>query len=259
MTTTTKAFIKIRDLHVSYDGVKPAIAGIDLDVEENEFVAILGPSGCGKSTLLQVLGGLLRAESGSALIGDVDVAAGPNRDVSIGFVFQDHRLLPWRTVRQNLEIVMSSAGVPRSEWAERIGKYLGLLQVSEHENKWPLKLSGGQRQRVSIARALAIEPSVIFMDEPFSTLDEVTGRVMRQHLSNLHQTHPRTTLFVTHSIREAIYLSDKIVILTRGPAQVLETVEVPFPRPRSYEDPDLAEFERHIVDRVLDVWGESEG
>ena len=258
MTVTADEFIRIRDLKVSYDNSKPALNGVTLDVKKNQFVAILGPSGCGKSTMLQVLGGLLKAQSGSALIGDVDVAAGPNRDIPIGFVFQDHRLLPWRTVRQNLEIVLSSAKVPRSEWDARIRKYLDLLQVLDYEKSWPLKLSGGQRQRVSIARALAIEPSVIFMDEPFSTLDEVTARVMRQHLSNLHQADPKTTLFVTHSIREAIYLSDVIVILTRGPATVLETVEVPFARPRSYEDPKLAEFERHIVDRVLDVWGETE-
>lgn len=258
MTTVTDQFITIRDLKVSYGNQKLALDQVNLDVARDKFVSILGPSGCGKSTMLQVLGGLLPAQSGRALIGDVDVSHGPNKDAPIGFVFQDHRLLPWRTVRQNIEIVLASAKVPKSEWDGRIRKYLDLLQVPDHENAWPLNLSGGQRQRVSIARALAVEPSVIFMDEPFSTLDEVTARVTRQHFSNLHQASPRTTLFVTHSIREAIYLSDSIVILTRGPGRVLETVEVPFDRPRSYEDPDLAEFERRIVDRVLDVWGESE-
>ncbi len=258
MSTTTDQFITVRDLKVSYDNQKLALDGVNLDVTRDKFVSILGPSGCGKSTLLQVLAGLLPAQSGSALIGDVDVSNGPSKDLPIGFVFQDHRLLPWRTVRQNIQIVLSSAKVPKSEWDGRIKRYLELLQVPDHENAWPLNLSGGQRQRVSIARALAVEPSVIFMDEPFSTLDEVTARVTRQHLSNLHQASPRTTLFVTHSIREAIFLSDTIVILTRGPGRVLESVDVPFDRPRSYEDRDLAEFERQIVDRVLDVWGESE-
>lgn len=253
---STDAFINVENLTVSYDNQKLALAGVDLKVAAKEFVAILGPSGCGKSTLLQALSGLLPPRSGKAEIAGRDVTSSVGSSAAIGYVFQDHRLLPWRTVSRNLEIVLSAAEVPKIEWDVRIDRYLNLLQVRDFRDSWPLRLSGGQRQRVSIARALAIEPAVIFMDEPFSTLDEVTARQMRQHLSTLHEENPRAVLFVTHSIREAVYLADKILILTRGPATVLEEVVVPFERPRNYEDPALAEFERMIVGRVMSVWGD---
>jgi ABC-type nitrate/sulfonate/bicarbonate transport system ATPase subunit len=171
-----------------------------------------------------------------------------------GYVFQDHRLLPWRTVRRNIEIAMHSAGVPRTEWAGRITKYLALLQVSDHADAWPMNLSGGQRQRVSIARALATEPDLVLMDEPFSGLDEVTGRTIRIELDRMRLASATPTLFVTHSIREALYLSDRILVLSRGPATVLKELVVPLPRPRSYGDPQLAAMEEDLVADVLKVW-----
>jgi NitT/TauT family transport system ATP-binding protein len=253
---TTDTFIDVEDLAVSYDGTNLAVQNIDLHVGEKEFVAVLGPSGCGKSTLLQVLSGLLTPHAGRASIAGRDVMSTTGSPARIGYVFQDHRLLPWRTVAQNIEIVLSSAGVPRAEWSERIDRYLAMLKVESHRDKWPLRLSGGQRQRVSIARALAISPAVILMDEPFSTLDEVTARQMRQQMGELFLEQPKAVIFVTHSIREAVYLADRILILTPGPARVLEEVEVPLPRPRAYEDPSLAAIESRIVNRVVDLWGE---
>lgn len=257
MTTATAPFIQVENLAVSYDGQRLAVEDIALEVGKQEFVAVLGPSGCGKSTLLQVLSGLLRPHAGTASIDGRDVTSTTGTPARIGYVFQDHRLLPWRTVSQNIEIVLASAGVPRAEWSERIDRYLTMLKVDAHRDKWPLRLSGGQRQRVSIARALAIEPDVVLMDEPFSTLDEVTARQMRQQMGELFVEQPRSVIFVTHSIREAVFLADRILILTPGPARVLEEVRVPLSRPRAYEDTELAAIESRIINRVVDLWDES--
>ncbi|MBO3089200.1 ABC transporter ATP-binding protein [Cellulomonas dongxiuzhuiae] len=254
MTTSTSPYIEVKDLAVSYDGQRLAVSDVDLEVGPSEFVAVLGPSGCGKSTLLQVLSGLLAPAAGTATIAGRDVTSTAGAAPRIGYVFQDHRLLPWRTVAQNLEIVLSAAGVPRDQWPERIDRYLRMLRVEAHRDAWPLRLSGGQRQRVSIARALAIDPAVVLMDEPFSTLDEVTARQMRQQLGDLFALRPTPVLFVTHSVREAVFLADRILILTPGPARVLETVTVDVPRPRAYEDATLAAIEAAIVARVVDLW-----
>jgi NitT/TauT family transport system ATP-binding protein len=253
-----KDYISVQNLKVAYDNGREALGGLSLEVGETEFVAVLGPSGCGKSTLLQVLSGLLAPSAGSAAIAGHDVTRVAGERLRVGYVFQDHRLLPWRSVRQNLEIVLAAAGVPRAEWADRITKYLTMLQVEPYVDSWPMQLSGGQRQRVSIARALAIEPAVMLMDEPFSTLDEVTARVMRQQISELWMARPGAVIFVTHSIREAVFLADRIIILTRGPATLLEEVVVPIGRPRRYEDPALTAVEAEIVGRVMAVWGDDQ-
>lgn len=253
------SFIEVRDLKVSYDGRREALASVDLHVADREFVAILGPSGCGKSTMLQVLSGLLQPVSGSATIDGTDVTKPADDRPRVGYVFQDHRLLPWRTVEENIELVLAAADIPRTEWDARIDRYLNMLHIGDYRKAWPMQLSGGQRQRVSIARALAIDPAVVLMDEPFSTLDEVTARTMRQQLVDLWQETPRTIVFVTHSIREAIFLADRIVILTQGPAALLEDVKVPIARPRRYEDAEITELESRIVDRVMGVWGYEAG
>ena len=254
----SRPFIEVEGLKVSYDGQHLALNGVDMAVERNELVAVLGPSGCGKSTMLQVLSRLLRPVAGKATIDGKDMTRSNADRPRVGYVFQDHRLLPWRTVAANLELVLEASGVPRDEWDARIDRYLDILQIGQFRDAWPMRLSGGQRQRVSIARALAIDPAVVLMDEPFSTLDEVTARTMRQQLVELWQESSRTIVFVTHSIREAIFLADRIAILTRGPARLLENVPVPLDRPRRYEDAEITELESQIVDRVMGVWGYEE-
>jgi NitT/TauT family transport system ATP-binding protein len=255
----SRPYIDVEGLKVSYDGSRLVLDGVDMAVEESEFVAVLGPSGCGKSTLLQVLSGLLRPVAGRATIAGKDMTGSSAERPRVGYVFQDHRLLPWRTVAANLELVLEASGLPRGEWDARIDRYLGILQIGQFRKAWPMRLSGGQRQRVSIARALAIDPAVVLMDEPFSTLDEVTARTMRRQLVELWQESSRTIVFVTHSIREAIFLADRVVVLTKGPARLLEDVEVAIERPRRYEDAEITELESHIVDRVMGVWGYEEG
>jgi NitT/TauT family transport system ATP-binding protein len=258
-STPPPSFIDVRDLKVSYDGQREALSSVDLRVADREFVAILGPSGCGKSTMLQVLSGLLQPVSGTATINGTDVTRADADRPRVGYVFQDHRLLPWRTVEDNIKLVLEAADIPRSEWGSRIDRYLDMLHIGDHRKAWPMQLSGGQRQRVSIARALAIDPAVVLMDEPFSTLDEVTARTMRQQLVELWQESGHAIVFVTHSIREAVFLADRIVILTKGPATVLSEVEVPIARPRVYEDPALTELEGSIVAHVMREWGYGNG
>lgn len=249
-------YIRIEGLHVSYDGVTPAVSDLNMQVAEGDFVAVLGPSGCGKSTLLHAIAGVVQPQSGIIEVAGQQVGGvRSGKSVPIGYVFQDHRLLPWRTVAQNIAIVLRAARVPEGEIDERIDRYLGMLHISDYRDTWPLRLSGGQRQRVSIARALAVQPTVILMDEPFSTLDEVTARVMRQQLAELWQESGHTIVFVTHSIREAIFLANRIFILTRGPARVFDEVHIPMARPRRYEAPELTELEAQIVEHVMDEWG----
>jgi NitT/TauT family transport system ATP-binding protein len=231
----SRDYIRVEGLRVSYDRENTAIEDLDMVVGRGEFVAVLGPSGCGKSTLLHVMAGLLRPEAGRIDIGGRPVGGPADGEAPrIGYVFQDHRLLPWRTVGQNLRTVLRSAGVPPEQIDERIDRYLRMLHIERFRNTWPMRLSGGQRQRVSIARALAIHPAVVLMDEPFSTLDEVTARLMRQQLAQLWQESGQTIVFVTHSIREALFLADRIYILTRGPARVFDRVTVTLDRPRRY-------------------------
>ncbi|MBB3085288.1 ABC transporter ATP-binding protein [Geodermatophilus sabuli] len=249
----TPPFLDLRDIVIKH-GDRTAVDGVDLTVAPGEFLALLGPSGCGKSTLLHVLAGLRRAHSGELRLNGSPAAADLSGKLRVGYVFQDHRLLPWRTVAQNITIAMKSAGVPKDEWDARIDRYLGMLRVGEYRDSWPMRLSGGQRQRVSIARALAVDPDVVLMDEPFSGLDEVTARAMRLELSRLREVSSVPTVFVTHSIKEALFLADRVVTLSHGPARVLKELSVSLPRPRQYEDPEFARLEASVVADVLKEW-----
>ena len=236
------------DLGVSY-GDSTAIARLDFNVRRGELVAILGPSGCGKSTMLNVLSGLRAPTRGQILVDGEELFTAQSKRPRLGYVFQAHRLLSWRTVRQNFEIALAASEVPRETWDERIDEILSILHISKFKDAWPMRLSGGQRQRVSIARALLVDPSYILMDEPLSTLDEVTARALRQELTTICQRTNATVVFVTHSVREAVYLADRILILTRGPAEVFEDFTVPIDRPRDYDDKRIGEVEAAICTR----------
>lgn len=249
----TESLINVSDVSIGYSGTV-AVERVDLTVRPGEFVSIIGPSGCGKSTLLHLLSGLIEPIRGNVAVRGVDATGSMGAALRVGYVFQDHRLLPWRTVAQNLDIAMKNGAVPQSEWAERRRRYLSLLHVADHEHSFPLRLSGGQRQRVSIARAMAVTPDVVLMDEPFSGLDEVTARSIRRQLDGSRSPEDPATIFVTHSIREALYLSDRVIMFSRGPAHVIKEIVVDLPRPRAYEDPRIDEMERSIVNEVLEQW-----
>ncbi|MBL1177268.1 ABC transporter ATP-binding protein [Pantanalinema sp. GBBB05] len=215
-----------------------ALGNIDLDVAPNTFVSIIGPSGCGKSTLLNIIAGLSQPTTGSVTIhGQSVTAPGPDR----GVVFQNYALMPWMTVAENIQFAVETV-YPMMAIAERkaiIQDYIALVGLRGAEAKHPHELSGGMKQRVGIARALAINPQILLMDEPFGALDALTRGFLQDEIERIWEQERKTVLLITHSIEEALLLSDQIVMMTRGPAaQIAQVLDVPFPRPRKREELD---------------------
>ena len=223
-------------LHVLHD--------VSFEVVHQTFNSILGPSGCGKSTILNLIAGLDRCSSGNLSITSTGSIGERPR---IGFVFQQPRLLNWRTVTGNVEFALEQGIPDRKDRESRARDYLRLVGLSGYENYYPLQLSGGMQQRVAIARALAIKPEILLMDEPFSGLDEMTARKMRRELIRIWQETGTTILFVTHSISEAVFLSQQILIVSRKPATVFKRVFVDRPYPRQYGDAGLFEIENNLI------------
>ena len=228
-----------------------ALDNVNLQVASGEFVTILGPSGCGKSTLLNIVSGLDTTYSGT-----ISISGSENRKqkrAPIAYLFQEPRLLPWLTVRRNVEFALAAAGFAKSEWRDRCDKWIELVGLNGFAEFYPLQLSGGMQQRTAIARAFAVEPEVLLMDEPFSALDELTARRMRQELLGLWEADRRTVLFVTHNSLEAVFLSDRILIMNRGPSSRIrdEISMAHLPRPRSYEDPAHFDTQKVVLQRLL--------
>ena len=225
----------------------PALAGIDLALRSGEFVSIIGPTGCGKSTLLRIAGGLLPSTTGLVTIDGTDPAEA-RLHKRIGSVFQDPALLPWLSVRGNIQLMarVNRAHGPRAIDADALLASVGLSDAADMR---PHQLSGGMRQRAALARAFALEPALLLMDEPFAALDEITREAMRYELLQIWERHQATVLFVTHSVREAITLSDRIVVLGGTPGRIRAEVPVDLPRPRRHEDERSAAF-LDLVDRL---------
>ncbi|MET9609447.1 ABC transporter ATP-binding protein [Streptomyces sp. NPDC006512] len=202
-----------------------ALDGIDLEIEAGEFVVVVGPSGCGKSTLLDLLGGLTRPTSGRILL-DGKPVTGPGLDR--GIVFQQYALLPWRTALGNVEFGLEATGVPRRQRAARAREFLDLVGLTGFEDRHPHELSGGMRQRVAIARSLAYDPDVLLMDEPFAALDAQTRESLQDELRRIWQSTGKTVVFITHGIEEAVYLGQKVAVITSRPGRVKEVVPVSF-------------------------------
>jgi nitrate/nitrite transport system ATP-binding protein len=232
-----------------------ALANINFDIAPNTFVSIIGPSGCGKSTLLNLIAGLTSPSSGAILINGEEVhAPGPDR----GVVFQNYALMPWLTVAENLHFAIETV-YPKMSLADRksrVYEYIELVGLKGAEKKHPHELSGGMKQRVGIARALAIDPQILLMDEPFGALDALTRGFLQDEVARIWEQKRKTVVMITHSIEEALLLSDKIVMMKRGPAAGIdEILDVPFPRPRSRENLDQqsgyhdlkAEMEEHLM------------
>ncbi|HEY7716135.1 MAG TPA: ATP-binding cassette domain-containing protein [Candidatus Binatia bacterium] len=204
---------------------------LSFEAREGCVTVLIGPSGCGKSTLLNSIVGLERLDRGELRF----VSNGKNHHRPlIGYVFQSPRLLPWKTVGENIGLALKGAGVRREHWSARVEHYLQLVGLEEYLNQFPLYLSGGQRQRVGLARALAVESDVVLMDEPFASVDELTARQLRETTRRLCEQLHRTVLFVTHNLPEAAYMSDFVVTLTRRPATLGEYVANPLPSPRHW-------------------------
>ncbi|MFE9931015.1 ABC transporter ATP-binding protein [Streptomyces sp. NPDC005533] len=202
-----------------------ALDGIDLEIRSGEFLVVVGPSGCGKSTLLDLLGGLAAPTAGRILL-DGKPVTGPGLDR--GIVFQQYALLPWRTAQGNVEFGLEATGVPRRQRAVRAKEFLDLVGLTGFEDRHPHQLSGGMRQRVAIARALAYDPDVLLMDEPFAALDAQTRESLQDELRRIWQSTGKTVVFITHGIEEAVYLGQRVAVMTSRPGRVKEVVPVSF-------------------------------
>jgi NitT/TauT family transport system ATP-binding protein len=222
-----------------------ALDQVEFTVEAEEFVALLGPSGCGKSTLLNVIAGLLAPTSGSVWFDGERPGARP---VS-AMVFQEFALFPWRTVQDNVEFGLEEGGVPAHERRAIARRYIEMTGLRGFEARYPHQLSGGMRQRVGIARALAVEPAVLLMDEPFSALDAQTRQLMQEELLQIWDRTRKTILYVTHNIQEAVFMADRVVVLSRRPGRVLADVPVKLPRPRDEAMLGEPEFVQ-AIDRI---------
>ncbi len=218
-----------------------ALAGINLTVEAGEFVALLGPSGCGKSTILHLLAALERPSTGS-----ITIHGRPPEELrkahQLGVAFQEHALLPWRSVHSNLKLPFQAAGIRVD--LKRIDHLIGLVGLQGFESARPSQLSGGMRQRAAIARALTLNPQLLLLDEPFGALDAVTRRHLNHELQQIWLEQRTTTVLVTHSVEEAVFLADRILVLTGRPGRIVREYKVPFPRPHTLEHARLEAFHR---------------
>jgi ABC-type nitrate/sulfonate/bicarbonate transport system ATPase subunit len=228
-----------------------ALYNISLAIRKNEFVSLLGPSGCGKTTLIRIIAGLLTADRGEVLVNS-QVVNSPGRDRCM--VFQQFGLLPWRTVVSNVEFGLEIDGVPREERRALADKYLELVGLKGFENYYPHQISGGMQQRVGIARALSKKPEILLMDEPFGAVDAQTREQLQEELLKIWAQTETTVVFVTHSIDEAIYLSDRVVVMQARPGRIKEEVAIDLPRPRwegdIKADPRFAQLRAHLRDSL---------
>jgi len=216
--------------------------GVDLTIRKGEFITLVGPSGSGKSVLLDIIGGLTQATSGGVEI-DGKVITRP--DPKTGYVFQQYALFPWRTALANIEYALEVRGVGKRERTDKARYFLSLFGLSGFEDRFPNQLSGGMQQRVAIARALAADPQVLLMDEPFAALDAQTREILQSELLRIWEKINTTVVFVTHSIDEAIYLADRIVVMTARPGRVKEIIDIDLPRPRDGNIRSSTEFNGH--------------
>jgi NitT/TauT family transport system ATP-binding protein len=232
-----------------------ALQGFDLQVSKGEFLSLVGPSGCGKSTFLNVLLGLLKPDSGELSLNGKQID-GPGQERAM--VFQEFGLLPWRTVRANVELGLELKGVAPSIRRERALELIKLVGLESFQNHYPHELSGGMKQRVGLARALVTEPEVLLMDEPFAALDAQTRDLMQAELLQIWERTKKTVLFVTHSIEEAAYLSDRVVIMTARPGRMKNVIKIDLPRPRDYEmrlTPEFNDIKAKIWNTLKDELG----
>ncbi len=243
-------FIRLDNVTKQFDiaGGAPltVIKGLTLDIEQGSLTALLGPSGCGKSTLLNLMNGLDDVSSGSIVVNGHRVGKKERSSVRIGVAFQTPRLLNWRTVHDNVTLPLTVSGLSKAEANQRASRYLELVGLKDFADYFPLRLSGGMQQRVSLARGLALEPDLLLADEPFSALDEITATRLRSELIEMWRITGRTILFVTHNIREAVFLSSRLVVVTARPCHVHLDLPIPVEYPRDPADPRLFEIEAYV-------------
>jgi ABC-type nitrate/sulfonate/bicarbonate transport system ATPase subunit len=225
-----------------------ALADVSLSVSPHEFVSVIGPSGCGKSTFLRIVAGLDQPNAGKIFVDGMQVSR-PGADR--GMVFQEYALLPWKTALTNVAFGLQIRGIAKEERLSVARQYLALVGLSGFEGHYPHQLSGGMRQRTAVARALANQPSILLMDEPFAAIDALTRKNLQEELSQIGVKEKTTVLFVTHSIEEAVFLSDRVVVLSERPSSVIEEVCIDIPRPRRWDaligDPAFIKWRDHLL------------
>ncbi len=243
--------LKIQDLSKSFtreDGSEmAALDHLSLDIADKEFVCVLGSSGCGKTTLLRLIAGLDQDREGQIIL-DGEEMHGPSP--KIGFVFQEYSLFPWRTVIDNIVFGLEMNGVGREERYRTAERYLELVGLKQFRNSYPSELSGGMRQRVAVARALALEPVLLLMDEPFGALDAQTRNMLQKELLEIWEKTRKTIVFITHSVDEAVFLADRIIVLTPRPGRVCQIFPIDLKRPRDRTSVEFAQVRRQVLDLI---------
>ncbi|MBP5223270.1 MAG: ABC transporter ATP-binding protein [Lachnospiraceae bacterium] len=243
-------YIEVKDACKNYtqDGKEfTALDHVSLEVEKGEFICLLGPSGCGKSTLLNALAGFEKVNGGSIRIDGKDVEAPTINHITI---FQNYGLLPWRNILKNVELGLESKKTPKKERSEIAKKYLELVGLGGYEKRYPKQLSGGQQQRVAIARGLAVDPDIIFMDEPFGALDAITRMKLQEDILRISREEKKTIIFVTHDIEEAVFLADRIVVMMADPGRIKSIVKVPL---GAHRDRTGEEF-LYVRDKIFELF-----
>ena len=251
MATASEKIVVEHASKLFLEGAVVAFRNVELKVRSNEVLCIVGPSGCGKTTLLRCIGGLLAPSSGRVLI-DGEPVHSPREGVAI--VFQHFGLLPWKTVTDNVAFGLRMAGAPRELAAERVGHYIRLVGLEGFERHYPYQLSGGMQQRAGVARALAVNPDILLMDEPFASVDAQTREVLQEELLQLHERERKTMVFITHSIDEALILGDRVAVMATRPGRIKEVLTVDFSRPRApaavRAEPRYTEMRNHIWEEL---------
>ncbi|MCM3584274.1 ABC transporter ATP-binding protein [Mesobacillus maritimus] len=221
-----------------------ALEDINFTINEQEFVVLVGPSGCGKSTLLNIVGGLLSPTKGQVYF----EGSNDDKEPTLGIVFQDIALFPWRNVLENVTFGLEERGVPKKERAKKGQHYIDMVGLTGFENAFPKQLSGGMKQRAGIARALAVEPDLLLMDEPFSALDAQTRTIMQEELLTIWNRTKLSTLYVTHNIQEAVYLADRVIVLSRHPGHIKKIIQIDLPKIGRDQDKYRQQFEKYADD-----------
>ena len=249
------AYVEIAQVGKTYPssrGPVHALRDIDIQIRNEEFLSLLGPSGCGKSTILKLVAGLEPATSGEMRVKGQPIKGSPDK---MGVVFQRDVLLDWRSILDNVLITAEFRGLPVKDYEKRARDLLQLFGLTGFEDRRPWELSGGMRQRASICRALLVDPELLLMDEPFGALDAMTRDELNLELQRMWLETRKTVLFITHSITEAVYLSDRVVIMSRNPGEIVETIEIDLPRPRPLSIRETADFGKYTA-RIREIFAE---